>query len=364
MLLLNQTTKDLCNARLVLRKNLQIFGQTLFWRKKMSVLILTQKELKKIIKIDNASIDAVAKAFSWLSRGLVTMPPIMHINIAEHQGDVDIKSAYVKGVDRFAVKIGAGFFQNSKLGLPSSPAMMVVLSAKTGMTEAILLDNAYLTDVRTAAAGAVAAKYLAPENVFCAGVIGAGAQGRYQMTALKQVRNFRQLIVYDRDTELLSKYVKEMEHELKVEVIAAKNVEEVITSAQSVVTCTPSKVPFVDSAFLHPGLHITAMGADLPEKQEIMSDVFARADIIACDKKSQSFSMGELFNAKADNANFDETLIMELGDIISGKQKGRQSQDQITICDLSGTGVQDTAIADLAMKQAQEHNLGIEISMD
>ena len=330
----------------------------------MDVLILTEKELRSIINVDRDSIDAVASGFEMLSKGSVTMPPIMHIEIPEYEGDVDIKSAYVKGLDRFAVKIGAGFFQNRKLGLPSSPAMMVVISAKTGMTEAILLDNAYLTDIRTAAAGAVAAKYLAPENVFCAGVIGAGAQGRYQMTALKQVRNFRQLIVYDHDTELLSKYVKEMERELKVEIIAAKNVEEVITSAQSVVTCTPSKEPFVDPAFLHPGLHITAMGADLPEKQEIMSDVFARADIIACDKKSQSFSMGELFNAKADNANFDETLIMELGDIISGKQKGRQSQDQITICDLSGTGVQDTAIADLAMKQAQEHNLGIKISMD
>ncbi|MBC8442282.1 MAG: cyclodeaminase [Deltaproteobacteria bacterium] len=330
----------------------------------MSVLILTEKELRNIVRIDQASIDAVANAFSWLSKGLVTMPPIMHIEIPEHKGDVDIKSAYVKGLDRFAVKIGAGFFHNFKLGLPSSPAMMVVLSAKTGMAEAILLDNAYLTDVRTAAAGAVAARHLAPEKVFCAGVIGAGAQGRYQMMALKQVRDFKQLMVYDLDQSLLDQYVKDMTQLLDVEVIAAQNVKEVITQSQTVVTCTPSKKPFLDPAFLHPGLHITAIGADLPEKQEIMSDVFAKADIIACDIRSQGFSVGELFNARSDGIQLDENQVLELGDIISGSRKGRQSQEQITICDLSGTGVQDTAIADLALKQAESLNLGIEISMD
>jgi len=330
----------------------------------MTVLVLTEKELRNIVRIDRASIDAVANAFSWLSEGKVTMPPIMHIEIPEHQGDVDIKAAYVKGLDRFAVKIGAGFFQNFKLGLPSSPAMIVALSARTGMVEAILLDNAYLTDVRTAAAGAVAARHLAPEKVSCAGVIGAGAQGRYQMIALKQVRDFKQLMVYDLDQSLLDQYVKDMTQLLDVEVTAAQHVKEVVSHSQVVVTCTPSKKPFIDPAFLHPGLHITAMGADLPEKQEIMSDVFAKADIIACDIRSQSFSVGELFNARSDGIRLDENQVLELGDIISGSKKGRQSKEQITICDLSGTGVQDTAIADLALKQAENLNLGIEISMD
>lgn len=330
----------------------------------MSVLILTEKELREIIKIDHSAIDAIACAFEWLSQGKVAMPPIMHIGIPEHKGDVDIKSAYVQGLDRFAVKIGAGFFENHKLGLPSSPAMMVVISALTGMTQAILLDNAYLTDVRTAAAGAVAAKYLAPETVTCAGVIGAGAQGRYQMMALKQVRDFKKLMVYDRDPTLLARYVEEMEPVLKVEVVPAKSVEDVISACQSVVTCTPSREPFVDPSFLHPGLHITAMGADLPEKQEIQSKVFEKVDIIACDTRSQSFNMGELYNAKADGIHLDETHILEIGQIISGSQKGRTSPEQITICDFSGTGVQDTVIADLALKKAKAENLGRQIPMD
>jgi ornithine cyclodeaminase len=155
-----------------------------------------------------------------------------------------------------------------------------------------------------------------------------------------------------------------MTQQLGVEVVAAQTIEEVVTQCQAMVTCTPSRQPFVDPDFLHPGLHITAMGADLPEKQEIMSAVFDRTDIIACDIRSQSFSFGELFNARSDGIQLDETRVAELGEIISGKRKGRRSQEQITICDLSGTGVQDTVIADLALKQAESRKLGIQIAMN
>lgn len=328
----------------------------------MGVLILTENQLRKIVPIDNPAIDAVADGFALLSAGRVTMPPIMHIEIKEHQGDVDIKSAYVQGLDRFAVKIGAGFFNNAALGLPSSPAMMVVISAKTGMTRAVLLDNAYLTDVRTAAAGAVAARYLAPEKIDTAGVIGAGAQGRYQMTALKQVRDFKQVVVYDRQPDLVEKYVRDMVPELGVTIIPARSVKEVFQASQVVVTCTPSKTPFVDPTFLHPGLHITAMGADLPEKQELYPKVFEKADIIACDTRSQSFTVGELYNAAAQGIQISHNQVTELGELVSGQHPGRTSRDQITVCDLSGTGVQDTAIADLALTLAKQANLGLELT--
>ncbi|WP_022665171.1 cyclodeaminase [Desulfospira joergensenii] len=319
----------------------------------MGVLILTEKDLRTILDIDIPSIDAVEKAFAWLSAGQVSMPPIMHIEIPEHGGDVDIKSAYVKGLDRFAVKIGAGFFKNARLGLPSSPAMMVVISAKTGMAEAVLLDNAYLTDVRTAAAGAVAARYLAPETVTCAGVVGAGAQGRYQITALAQVRQFDRVLVYDRERSLADQYAEDMTRMLKVPVAVAGDVGELVAQSQAVITCTPSKIPYMDPDFLHPGLHITAMGGDLPEKQEIMPKVFLKADIIACDVRAQSFSVGELYNTRKAGIDLDATRVLELGEIVSGKAEGRQAEDQISICDLSGTGVQDTAIADFALTRAQ-----------
>jgi ornithine cyclodeaminase len=328
----------------------------------MSVLILTEKELRSVVSTDLAAIDAVEQAFAWLSQDKVAMPPIMHIEVPEFQGDVDIKSAYVKGLDRFAVKIGAGFFNNATLGLPSSPAMMVVISAKTGMAQAVLLDNAYLTDVRTAAAGAVAARHLAPEKVTCAGVVGAGAQGRYQILALKHVRTFERVMVFDLNTDLAQKYARQMQTELGLPVSVAPDVKTLIKNSQAVVTCTPSKTGFIAPEFLHPGLHITAMGADLPDKQEVQPQVFAQADLIACDVRSQSFSMGELYNAKAAGIFLDPLQVLELGEIASGKASGRQSCDQITLCDLSGTGVQDTAIADLALRLALEQGLGTRIS--
>ncbi len=160
----------------------------------MKVVILTESELRKAVTIDRETVAVIEDVFGRLAAGKVNMPAIMHIEVPDFEGDVDIKSAYVQGLESFAVKIGAGFFNNYRMGLPNSPAMMVVISAKTGMAEAILLDNAYLTDVRTGAAGAVAAKHLAPEIVDTAGQIGTGAQGRYQMTGLKTVRDFKRIL--------------------------------------------------------------------------------------------------------------------------------------------------------------------------
>ena len=162
----------------------------------MSVLVLTEPELRQCARIDATVLAAVEDAFTWLAEDRVMMPPIMHIEVAAAPGDVDIKSAYVRGLDTFAVKIGSGFFGNSALGLPSSSAMMVVLSAQTGFCEAVLLDNGYLTDLRTGLAGAVAAKYLAPERVSTVGVIGAGAQARYQVRCLQLVRDFERIVVF------------------------------------------------------------------------------------------------------------------------------------------------------------------------
>jgi ornithine cyclodeaminase len=282
----------------------------------------------------------------------------MHIEVPEFDGDVDIKSAYVQGLESFAVKIGAGFFNNYRLGLPNSPAMMVVISAKTGMAEAILLDNAYLTDVRTGAAGAVAAKHLAPKRIDTVGQIGAGAQGRYQMAGLKTVRDFKRILAFDLDQDRLAAYVKEMTALLGVEVVACPDAATVVRDSSVVVTSTPAREPYLKSEWLHPGLHITCMGADLPEKQELETNVLARADLLVCDRKSQCFKMGELHHGIAAGLISENSEIVELGQIITGAKSGRTGEDQITLCDLTGTGAQDTAIAVLALKRAAALGLG------
>jgi len=323
-------------------------------------LILTEPELRRLVRVDLEAVEAIERAFTWLAQGRVTMPPIMHLEVGR-AGDVDIKAAYVEGLDRFAVKLGAGFFGNHKLGLPNSPAMMVVLSSRTGMPEAVLLDNAYLTDVRTGAAGAVAARHLAPKVVRTAGQIGAGVQGRFQMTGLKAVRDFKRLIIYDLDRDRLEGYREEMSGLLGVEVILASGPEEVVRESQVVVTSTPARKPYLQAGWLHPGLHLTAMGADLPDKQELEAEVLARADLLVCDRKTQALAMGELHHGLTAGVLTPESVIVELGEITSGSRPGRTSESQITLCDLTGTGVQDTAIADLALTKAARAGVGTSI---
>lgn len=327
----------------------------------MKVTILTETEIRKCVGMDLEAIAAVEDAFTRLANGEATTPPIMRIDIPEHKGEVDVKTAYVRGLDSFAIKIASGFYENYLLGLPSGSGMMVMVSARTGIPEALLLDNGYLTDVRTGAAGAVAAKYLARKEVNTMGVIGSGAQARYQMRALKLVRDFRTLLVYSRDPKHVEQYAAEMGPELGVQIVPAKDAETVVRNSDIVVTTTPSREPYLRAEWLHSGLHITAMGSDAEEKQELYADVLRRTDILVCDLKSQCFRLGELHHGLEEGVISQDDEVIELGELTSGRKAGRRSDDEITICDLTGVGVQDTAIALLAYKKAMEKGLGLEI---
>jgi ectoine utilization protein EutC len=327
----------------------------------MTITILTEAEIRSCVGLNEEAISAVANGFTSLAAGEVTLPPIVRIDVPEHEGEVDIKTAYVRGLDSFAIKIAAGFFQNYRLGLPTGSGMMVLVSARTGRPEAVLLDNGYLTDVRTGAAGALAARYLARKRVETAGVIGSGMQARYQIRALKQVRGFQQLMVYGIVPDQVEEYAAEMASVLGVEVVQAADVETVVRNSDVVVTCTPAKEPYLKAEWLHPGLHITAMGTDAEDKQELYADALGRADLLVCDRKSQSFRLGEFHNGLEAGVISEDDPIIELGELTSGRKPGRESEEEITICDLTGVGVQDTAIALLAYQKAMEKDLGLRI---
>ena len=324
----------------------------------MPVLVLTEAELRACVGFDAEALRAVEDAFTWLSEGKVEMPPVMHIEVAEHHGDIDIKSAAVRGQDHLAVKVASGFFENPKLGLPSGGAMVVVLNARTGFCEAVMLDNAYLTDLRTGLAGAVAARYLAPETVHTVGVLGSGAQARYQVRALRLVRGFERVLVSSRDPGRTAAYAAEMSESLGLPVEAAAT-EALVRESDLVITTTPARAPLIDAAWLHPGLHITAMGSDLPGKQELDPEVLRRADRVVCDRREQCLTMGELQHAAA--LLEGENAPVELGELTSGRARGRRSENEITVCDLTGTGVQDTAISCLALTRARARGAGTSI---
>jgi ornithine cyclodeaminase len=328
----------------------------------MKVTILTEAELRKCVGMDQEAIAVVEDGFTRLANGEVTIPPITRVDIPENKGEVDVKTAYIRGRDSFAIKIASGFFENYLLGLPSGSGMMVLVSAKTGIPEAVLLDNGYLTNVRTGAAGAVAASYLAREKIDTAGVIGSGTQARYQMMALKLVRDFRRLIIYGIVPAEVEQYASEMAPVLGVEIVKAKDAETVVRGSDIVVTTTPSRAPYLRAEWLHQGLHITAMGSDAEEKQELYADVLRHGDFLVCDLKSQCFRLGELHHG-LEEGTISQDEIVELGELTSGQKQGRRYDEQITICDLTGVGVQDTVIALLAYQRALERGLGVQIEV-
>ena len=323
----------------------------------MSVLLLSEAEIRDCVGFDREALEAVAQGFSRLAEGRAFVPPVIAIEIPEHDGEVDIKTAYIEGLDSFAVKVAAGFADNPAKGLPFGTGMMVLISAETGFLQALLVDNGYLTELRTGLAGALAADALACREIATVGVIGSGSQARYQMRGLRMVRDFERLLVYGIVAEELPAYVGDMTAELGVEVVVAASPEEVVRESDVVVCTTPAREPYLRSEWLHPGVHITSMGADLPGKQELVVDCFARADRVACDRVAQCVLIGELHHA-VDSGQIDLSRVDELGEMTAGLKPGRQGDDEITICDLTGVGVQDTAIARLAYRRATAAGLG------
>lgn len=322
------------------------------------IRILTEAELRGAVKLDLAAIDCVEAAFAALAGEGVVMPPVLSMDLEAANGEVDVKTAYLPGFDGFAIKVSPGFFDNPQLGLPSLNGLMILFSAKTGLVEALFLDNGYLTDVRTAAAGAVAARHLAPDTVETMAVFGTGVQARLQVQAAHLVRPFRQLLVWGRDLEKAQACASELGSLLGVDAAASHDAAAVVRESQLVVTTTPAREPVIRADWLHEGLHVTAMGSDQGGKNELQPQCLAAADLYCADRFSQTRVMGEL--RAAIEAGLDENIrrSVELGEVVTGRKPGRRKAADITLCDLTGTGAQDTAIATFALKAALAADAG------
>ncbi len=321
------------------------------------MLILTEADLRRIVPLDEAAVACVEQAFSALATKAVVMPPILRLDIPEQRGEVDVKTAYVPGLDGFAIKISPGFFDNPKLGLPSLNGLMVLLSAKTGLVEALLLDNGYLTDVRTAAAGAVAARCLSRPDAAVAAVLGAGAQARLQLRALLLVRPISRARIWARDARKAGAAAEALGHDLGIPVVAEPDPAAACAGADIILTCTPATEPILRAAWLEPGQHVTAMGSDAEHKNEVEAAAITRVSYVA-DRLSQTRRLGELHHAIEAGVVPADREFPELGQVVAGLAVGRTSPADITLCDLTGTGVQDTAIATLAHRRAVAAGVG------
>ena len=322
--------------------------------------VLTEADLRAVVGLARAELDAIEAVYPLISAGEASLPPIMRIDVPEHNGEIDIKSAYLPGYDGIAIKVSAGFFDNPQRGLPSLGGLMVLLDAATGVPRAALFDNGYLTDLRTALAGAVAAQHLARADASTVGVLGAGVQARLQVRALMLVRPISRVRIWARRAERGDAVASELSAELGIAVEPADSPEAAARDTDILVTTTPATEPLVEAAMLRPGLHVTAIGSDAEHKQELAAAVLAAADRVVCDHVEQSLRLGELRAAAADG--FDTERAVELGAVIGGDVTGRAAADDVTICDLTGTGAQDTAIASLAVRRCIEAGAGTRVA--
>ncbi|MHA1154679.1 MAG: ornithine cyclodeaminase family protein [Candidatus Heimdallarchaeota archaeon] len=304
--------------------------------------IVTLEEIMEILgKID--PIKEIENGFVEFSKGNVVVPPVGEMIFKDPPGDVHIKYGYIKKDRFFVIKIASGFYENIDLGLPSYSGLMLLFAQKTGELLCILLDEGHLTNIRTAAAGAVVACYLAPKKVNRIGIFGTGVQARLQLEYLQSIIKCKDVIVWGRSEKKLDLYKEEMKT-FGFNIETTLNAEDVTSTCNFIVTCTPSATPLINSDQVMKGTHITAVGSDTPEKQELDAKILQKADRVVVDSISQVLSRGESFHALEMGLITKEDLI-ELGNVIQDKKLQRASDDEITVADLTGVAVQDLQIA-------------------
>ncbi len=294
-----------------------------------------------LAKLDIAP--AIEQGFVALSRGQAVVPPVGELIFTDPPGEAHIKYGYIKSSPYYVVKIAAGFYQNPELGLSSSSGVMMVFSSHTGRLENVLLDDGWLTEVRTALAGQIAAKYLAPDNVKKIAVLGTGLQAQLQVEYLKPVTTCTNIHVWGRTAAHQQRYKEQLEAK-GYRITLAATPAEAAEAAQIIITATPSQVPLLQAADISPGTHITAMGSDTEGKQELATDILKIADIVVADSLVQCRERGEIATALVEK-KIRESDIVELGYILDSSHPGRSEGNQITIADLTGVAVQDIKIA-------------------
>ncbi|MGF6856662.1 ornithine cyclodeaminase family protein [Paraburkholderia sp. CI3] len=286
------------------------------------------------------------------SRKTAQVPPIQNFRFESSNGECCIKSAYVDGAATFAVKVSSGFYNNPAAGLPSNDGLVMLFSAKTGAPVALLQDEGWLTCVRTAIAGQLVARALAPREVHGIGIIGTGVQARLQLEYLRAVTSCRDVHVWEPNAERRLRFADDMSV-FGFSVHAYESAEGVAINSNLIVTATPSREALLKSQWVQDGTHITAVGADGPGKQELDAWIVGRAGVIVVDSIAQCSKYGEVSHALSAGLIQEERLI-ELGTLLASGKRGRDDSqgEQITVADLTGVAVQDAQIADSVVGNA------------
>jgi ornithine cyclodeaminase/alanine dehydrogenase-like protein (mu-crystallin family) len=298
-------------------------------------------------------IEPVARALADFSRGLGEAPVAMFAPMG-HDGDVHVKSAWLPGRSIFTVKIATWFAARAESGRPPGGGVVAAFDARTGDLRALLEDEGHLTDVRTAAAGALAARLLARGNASVLGVLGSGVQAYLQSLAAAAERPIRTIRIWARQparAERLRKALIARRPDLSIDL--AETPRQVCHGAHIVVTTTASLEPLIEGAWLERGMHVTAVGADDATKCELAPTCLATADHVVVDSRALSAAFGDVARALRSGAIDPSKIAGELGEVAAGSTPGRTGDDEITICKLIGLGVQDLAAVEVALERLE-----------
>jgi ornithine cyclodeaminase len=286
---------------------------------------------------------AIEAGFVAHAEGRALVPPVGELLFPDAPGDAHIKYGHLVGDDVFVIKVATGFPGNPARGLPSFSGVMLVFRADTGLLESVLMDEGHLTNVRTAMAGAICARHLAPTDVDRLAVFGTGVQARLQVEAIAPIVGCRKLIVWGRRDEALAAYASEMAAK-GFAVETTRRVAEAADGARLLVTTTPSESPLLDDRDVAPGALVIAMGSDTAHKQELTAALLGAVDVYVADSVDQCATRGELHHAlRAGTRGLAD--VIALGDVVRDPARGRRNPQQRIVADLTGVAVQDIAIA-------------------
>jgi alanine dehydrogenase len=355
--LFNQKS-DLQEQKLIFRNSFRKQTIIMIRVDKIRVLLLSEKEIAELLSIIEV-MDVVENAFREKALVYAQMPSKVYLNFPKYCGDVRAMPAYLERLDVASVKIVNSHPENpNKFSMPTVSATVLLLNPKNGALLSIMGGN-NITAMRTAAAGGLAAKYLAKKNSRTVGFIGAGVQARTQLLALNTLIDKLEVRVWSRTKEAKERFVAEM-HPFCNNVdrmVAVEMIENAVRDADIVVTTTPSKTSLVSIDWIAPGTHINCIGADALGKQELDPAILKRAKIVVDDWEQASHS-GEINVPFSKGVLSKKDVWAELGDIIAGIKQGRVANEEITVFDSTGLAIQDAATAELVYKKAASRKIG------
>lgn len=325
----------------------------------VKTLLLTGKQVKKLLDMKDV-LGAVENAYKHKGLDRVQMPSKVYMFYTKYDGDLRTMPSYVEDMDVSAVKIVNVHPQNSKVGLRTVMALLVLVNPHTGAPLAIM-DATHITDMRTGAASGIASKFLAKKEPKVLGIIGAGNQARTQMLALiTQFGKFDEVRLFDMYPEKAKSLAREFRRHYKDRVGKIKAVADAkaaVADSDIVVTCTSARSPIIHDEWVKPGTHINCIGADAPGKQEVDPKVLKRAYLVIDDWEQASHS-GEINVPLTKGELVKEDVDAEIGHVVAGLKRGRQDDQEITVFCSTGLAVQDCLTAKIAYDAATEQKVG------